>query len=329
MQVTDTTRRPWPLSVGLELGLERIATSLVALLLFCSAPGRAAAEARGEVLLTPPWWAKGAALSIDGRPAGTLPQKILLPPGDHRLVLQQGRALLPVSVTVKAGRGTLVRWPRLTAPEVTLSKAVGLVFEPSKVQPALQQAMLSGIHGAQYVALGEYGTLESPPMPMACSESAACLEELASGHGLRFVLSLQHSPADPAAPLMLRIFDAETGDFALQQAVTVTEAELGKRLPPLVTQALQRAPQRPLGLIEISSQPTAAEVLIDGRRLGLTPYRRAASVGEHDVVLHKTGFADYLNTVDVQPGRGSALDAVLRPEAPPSLPPRPPATAKR
>ena len=48
----------------------------------------------------------------------------------------------------------------------------------------------------------------------------------------------------------------------------IGEAELGKRLPPLLTQALLRAPLRPLGLIEISSQPTGAEVLVDGRRLG-------------------------------------------------------------
>jgi hypothetical protein len=329
MQVTDTTRGPWPLSVGFEIGLERTVTWLFALLLVCLGPRRAQAEVTGEVIITPPWWAKQAALSIDGRPAGKLPQKILLPPGEHRLVLQQGRALLPVDVTVKAGRSTLVHWPRLTAPEVTLSKAVGLLFEPSKVQPSLQQAVLAGIHGAQYVVLGEHGGVESGPVPMACGESAACLEEIATTNSLRFVLSVKLSTDDPAAPITLRIFDAETGDFALQQAIPLPEADFGKRLPPLLTQALQRAPLRPMGLIEISSQPIGAEVLVDGRRLGVTPYRRQAAVGEHDIVLHKTGFQDYLNTIDVQLGRGSALDAVLRPEPPPSPPPRPSATAKR
>ena len=51
----------------------------------------------------------------------------------------------------------------------------------------------------------------------------------------------------------------------------------------------------------------------------MTPYRRSAAIGEHDIVLHKTGFADYLNTIDVQAGRGSAFDAVLRAEVPPAL----------
>lgn len=334
MQVTDTTRGLWPLSVVLEIGLERSAAWIVGLLLTCLAPQPAqAAGASGEVIITPPWWAKAAALSIDGRPAGQLPQKILLPPGDHRIVLQQGRVVLPVDVPVKAGRSTLVRWPRLTAPEVTLSKAVGLIFEPSKVQPTLQQAVLAGVHAAQYVSLGEYGTLDSAPVPMACGESAACLEEIATANSLRFVLSIQLADSDPANPITLRIFDAETGDFAVQQPLPVTEPEFGKRLPPLVTQALVRAPLRPVGLIEINSQPPGAEVLVDGRRLGVTPYRRAAAVGEHDIVLHKTGFQDYLNTVDVQLGRGSALDVVLRPEPPLSPPPgppgKPPATAKR
>ena len=35
-------------------------------------------------------------------------------------------------------------------------------------------------------------------MPVACSESAACLEELAMLHGLRFVLSPQLSTTMPA-----------------------------------------------------------------------------------------------------------------------------------
>ena len=53
---------------------------MAVLLVLCGGATGARAEASGEVLLTPPWWAKGAALSIDGRPAGSLPQKILCPP---------------------------------------------------------------------------------------------------------------------------------------------------------------------------------------------------------------------------------------------------------
>ena len=329
MQVTDGTRIRWPLSVGLGRCAGRLTRLGVFFALLASEAAGHAAET-GEVLVMPPWWAKQAALSIDGRPSGSLPQKLLLPPGDHKLVLQQGKALLPVDVTVKAGRATLVRWPRLNAPEATLSKAVGLVIEPASAPAALRQAALSGIHAEQYAVLGEHGSIDKTPTPAACSESAACLEELATAHGLRFVVSLQLASPDAAAPLTLRLFDAETGDFAAQQATYGPESEQGKRLPLLVAQALRQAPQRPLGLLEISSQPARAEVLIDGRKRGVTPYRRPASVGEHDIVLHKTGYQDYLNSVDVLPGRGSAIDAVLRPDAPPPPPPpRAPATAKR
>ena len=131
----------------------------------------------------------------------------------------------------------------------------------------------------------------------------------------------------------LRLFDVDTGDIGLSQQVVMTAADGAAKLAAATVDLLRRGPVRPLGLLEISSQPSGAEVLIDGRRLGTTPYRRAASPGEHDVVVHKSGFSDYLNTVDVQAGCGSALDAVLRPdrpaEPPASAAPRVPATAKR
>ncbi len=315
MQVTDGTRGGWPHSVGLVSWVRRVAALGSLLGLLAAARGGAATET-GEVLIVPPWWAKLAALSIDGRPVGVLPQKVLLPAGDHKLVLQQGKALLPVDVLVKAGRATLVRWPRLNAPEATLTKAVGLVIEPVNAPAAVRQAALTGIHAERYVALGEHGSLDKTPLPSACSETAACLEELALTHGLRFVVSMQLASADAAAPLTLRVFDAESGDFAAQHATHGPEAEPGKRLPLLVAQALRQAPLRPLGLLEISSQPAGAEVLIDGRKRGVTPYRKPASVGEHDIVLHKTGYHDYLNSVDVLPGRGSAIDVVLRADRP-------------
>lgn len=331
MQVTDGTRVRWPLSVGLLCGARWLA------LLCCFVCGTAApshAAATGEVIVVPPWWAKQAALSVDGRPSGSLPQKLLLPEGAHKLVLQQGKALLPVDVSVKAGRATLVRWPRLNAPEATLLNAVGLVIEPASAPASVRQAALAGIHAERLVALGEHGAIDPVPMPAACGESAACLEELTSAHALRFVVSVQLTSADVAAPMTLRLFDSETGDFALQRDASGPEADLGKRLAFLVSQALRQAPQRPLGLLEISSQPAGAEVLIDGRKRGVTPYRRPASVGEHDIVVHKTGYQDYLNTVDVLPGRGSAVDAILRADTPAPIAPtpsstRPPATAKR
>lgn len=328
MQVTDGTRIRWPLSVGLRRRMQRF-LGLCGVFGMLATAGPGFATETGEVIVVPPWWAKQAALSIDGRPAGALPRKLLLPAGDHKLVLQQGRALLPVDVPVKAGRATVVRWPRLNAPEATLSKAVGLLIEPVQAPAGVRQAALAGIHAEHYVALGEHGSLDKAPVPAACSESAACLEDLATAHGLRFVVSLQLASADAAAPLTLRLFDADTGDFASQQATYGPEAEQGKRLPQLVAQALRQAPQRPLGLLEISSQPAESEVLIDGRKRGVTPYRRPASVGEHEIVLHKTGYQDYINSVDVLPGRGSAIDAVLRPDTPPPAPTRTPATAKR
>src|SRR5262249_52327032 len=101
------------------------------------------------------------------------------------------------------------------------------------------------------------------------------------------------------------------------------------RLYILCTDVLERGLHRPLGLLEVTSQPPGAEVLVDGRRVGTTPYRRSAGPGEHEVVVHKTGYLDYQNTVDIVTNRGSVLDAMLKKDVPPPPPPSPPPTSQR
>ena len=166
-----------------------------------------------------------------------------------------------------------------------------------------------------------------------CAESLSCLEELAQTHGLRHVLALQTHLTPQGYAIDVRLFDGETGDLAARRSelcptpvCVMAKAKLW--VGALCGETLQLAAKRQTGLLEVSSQPLGAEVLVDGRRLGVTPYRRAASVGEHEIVVHKTGYQDYQNTVDVGPGRGSALDAVLKPDNPPPPPPAPVSTGR-
>jgi len=317
-----TVTRSWLLCSGVLAALELVAKT-------AGAAGPASA-ASGEVFILPPPALRRSMLEVDGKEAGALPkqQRLKLEPGVHQLAIHQGRWRLTAEVTVRAGIEAIVRWPRPGAGQVSYTPTMALILDSSDDPAGLRQVAADCIHRARQAVLGEHGTeaAATAATPSACGETTSCLEELAQTHGLRHVLAVQRKLSDDGPILSARLFDAETGDLAAQDSAECAgcSAEQTKaRLATLVAEVLRRGTTRPLGLLDVTSQPTAAEVLIDGRRLGMTPYHRAISAGEHEVVIHKTGFLDYQNTVDVEPGRGSALDAVLRADTPPPPPPPP------
>lgn len=297
-----------------------------------ASPGPASGPS-GEVFILAPPALRRSQLELDGKEVGMLPkqQRLKLEPGVHQLAIHQGRWRLTAEVTVRAGIEAIVRWPRPGAGQVSYTPTLALLFESSDDPAGLRQVAVDCIHRAHHAVLGEHGTesAATAAIPSACGETVSCLEELAQTHGLRQVLAVQRKLSDDGPILSARLFDAETGDLAAQDSAECAgcSAEQTKaRLAALCTEVLRRGTTRPLGILDVTSQPTAAEVLIDGRRLGMTPYHRSVGAGEHQVVIHKTGFVDYQNSVDVEPGRGSALDAVLQADAPPPPPPPPPPT---
>lgn len=289
---------------------------------------QAAGEPSGEIFVAAPPVMYKAAVEIDGKPVGMLPaqQHLLLPPGPHELSIMQGRWKLVATVTVRAGISAMVRWPRLGPGQVSYQPTLGLVFEPPSSAPEFKKAALASIHRARYSVLGERGVPVEEVHQAECGKSPGCLSDLAETHGLRHVLALELDPMKNGYSFAARLFDAETGDIAGESRQTCAgcnKLQAGQRLSLLCDEVLKRGFSRPLGLLEVTSQPSEAEVLVDGRRRGVTPFRRSASPGEHTIVVHKTGYFDYQNSVDVLPGKGSALDAVLHPLTPTSAPAEP------
>ena len=277
---------------------------------------RAVAEPSGELLILAPPVLRFAAVEIDGKTLGKLPQPHLrLAPGTHELAIEQGRWRLAASVEVRAGIRAVVRWPRPGPGKVSYPPVMALLMEPGDAPAELRRVAVDSIHRSRFEVLGEYGSPAESVIPAACGETPACLEDLTQLHGLRYILAVQTTHTTQAYALDARLFDADTGDLAARGTEDCPSCSLDQvrvRLSGLCADVLKRGTSRALGLLEITSQPISAEVLVDGRRLGTTPYHRAAGAGEHQIVVHKTGYLDYQNTVDVVVGRGSALDAVLQ-----------------
>lgn len=274
-----------------------------------------------------------ALLSVDGRLVGALPftLPLLLSPGRHELRLQLGGREQRGAVPVLAGRGGLARFIG-TGLALTPTATVALVVGADGSGPV--SASLLGessrvLRAQRLMPLGFYGALAQPLDP-SCT-SATCLNTLAQQHSLRHVVLVNGAATGSGYALGVRLFDAQVRDFAAEAQADCdgcTAEQAGARVGGLVADALRRGLHRATGILEITSVPEGGEVLLNGLSLGRTPLRHPAFAGEHVLTVNKTGFAPYTNEVVVDPGRGAAMDAVLReardlPPEEPALPPEP------
>lgn len=66
--------------------------------------------------------------------------------------------------------------------------------------------------------------------------------------------------------------------------------------------------------LEVVSRPSGAEVLLDGRAAGTTPYRDGTfCIGDHDILVRKAGVGEYRARLHVAEGGPFRVEAVLRP----------------
>jgi len=83
------------------------------------------------------------------------------------------------------------------------------------------------------------------------------------------------------------------------------------------TAAVESAPRQASkpGLITITSNPTIAEVELNGYFNGMTPRSKQVSPGQYQVTVRKAGFADWVRTVTVTPGERVVVEAELVPSS--------------
>ena len=66
--------------------------------------------------------------------------------------------------------------------------------------------------------------------------------------------------------------------------------------------------------MEVSSTPDAADIEIDGKFVGSTPSSVGVTLGEHDIVVKKSGFKPWEKKIAVSSGRVK-IDAQLEAES--------------
>ena len=130
--------------------------------------------------------------------------------------------------------------------------------------------------------------------------------------------------------MKLALVDAATGDYAAtddKRCEHCTADQAGVMLEEATGGLLQKGAARARGTMEVLTDPPGADVLLINRRLGQTPYVRAAFVGAYDVTLKLPGYTQTQQHIAVEDGKKATVRATLVSENKPATPPPPPPVA--
>ncbi len=143
----------------------------------------------------------------------------------------------------------------------------------------------------------------------ACTD-AKCFDKVAASSKARFIVIGSVGNTDDIYKVELTAYDAatRTTQSSTQECELCAADEVDKSIVAAVT-ALEAAfkvappgkatePPPPLELV-ISSDPPGAEVTLDGKAVGQTPYKILVARGPHQVSLKKSGFIDEMKTVEI------------------------------
>jgi hypothetical protein len=252
----------------------------------------------GEVLVGAP---RGAEITVDGKIVGALPMPLplLLAAGSHQLTVQQGKWRAVTEAKVKAARLLELRFKAGSEVVVATEPPTVLVAD-SYPEPALQEVLrrsllaivrrenLAPVLGS--VALESVRELASTP---GCLADPSCQRRLAGKFGADYVLSAKNtrSSADPKSlRIELELYDLAVGATVATKSSAcdscTAEAAAGK-LADTVAALLSAATEHSRGDLEITSTPTDAEVLLDGRVVGQTPLKKVVLTGSYQLEVRK------------------------------------------
>jgi hypothetical protein len=251
----------------------------------------------------------GALVWLDEHLVGVLPlaAPLLLSPDEHRLRLEQRGGSIESPVHVP---GLRMAEARLSPGDsktlvVELLAAVLLVLDdgkeglaPSQSAPAeFTERLSEALENAHLTLLPTSAAVEFTGAARlgSCLSQATCQAELARLCAVDYALHLRRVRAEEPmrSPLELRLMDAAVGEVAASAVQSCEDCEapaLIRQLTAAVSTLVAQASARPRGQLEVLSSPVDAEVRLNGRLLGHTPYRGTLWVGTHSLVVQRSGW---------------------------------------
>ncbi len=266
----------------------------------------------------------GSLLYVDDHLVGMLPLSgpMLLLPTSHRfrLIIKNSAYrsdpldLLPslraqLHLTPGAG-GTAVAI-------LSLSSEWLLLIEPADMDPgqrSIVEQSVSSLAKRERATLLSTQRLEraKKSRPADCLRDPACQESVARDLGVRAVVRVHVDQA--AGKIRAEWFDVDGGGVAAQReraCGNCQEKAMREAAALLSRELLRDAQNHPRGVLDVSSTPPGAQVVIDGSVRGETPYQRALLVGHHNLKLRLPGYSDYDEPVELLQGQTRQIAATL------------------
>ncbi len=286
---------------------------------------------------------RGTLIFVDGRLVGSLPlsRPLLLSPSEHKVELERGERRLEDQLRVPVGRLGELR-ADLTTRALVLSVLPGVIVfsnysgidDPTTRR--LGQVVEDAVHAERLSPLPHALALETAgePAPGSCENAQRCLVDLARKCEADYLLRVRVKRPTTDWQLGMELIDVTVGEAAAEVestcagcAVDVAARQLAGLFGPLYN----KASSRPRGQISLTSTPSDAEVLLDGKAVGKTPYQATAWAGQRMLLLRKLDYLEEKLSISIAEGQNPPIAIPLRlvPEPEPAAlaPPPPPPKA--
>lgn len=291
--------------------------------------------ASGDVLVV---GERGSLVSVDDRVVGMLPLPLplLLGSGDHKLTLEVNGRRLEGPVRVLPGRTSELRF-NLSSDAVVARVVPAVVWVPDwkgvpgEAQKLLSKSVEQSVAKQKLSVVSKGMALVQAPRAAECLDQLQCLEQLATVNEAGYTMTTSIEATGDLLrgdwTMKLALIDAPTGDYAAtadKRCERCTADQAAAMLEEATIALLQKGAARPKGTMEVLTDPPGADVLLIDRRLGQTPYVRAAFVGGYDVTLKLSGYPQVRQHVEIEDGKKATVRATLAPESKPAPPVTPP-----
>jgi hypothetical protein len=94
------------------------------------------------------------------------------------------------------------------------------------------------------------------------------------------------------------------------QEITLNAPAPAHETPPVVQPSQSSTPAEPSTVV-VKSTPDGADITVDGKYMGSTPSTLQLALGDHAVLIEKTGFRQWHRTMSVNSGGIITIDATL------------------
>lgn len=284
---------------------------------------------------------RGTRVYVDSRLVGVLPLSLplLLSPSEHKIVLERGQQHIEDQVQIPAGRLGELR-SDVSSRALLLSTLPGVLFVAdlrelspelrARLQQSVEKALLSRRLSplASDVALT---LLRSSARKLGdCLSELSCQVELAKQVEVDAILHVRSTVDKGALRLQVALIDTAVEQEAASDEVqldSLAAEPAATGLLGLVRRVYEVGSARPRAELNITCQPSDAELAIDGRVLPACRYQRAAFAGERLIRAQKPGLTPFEQRLSLREGEKRTLDIQLfEPEPAPAalLPPPPP-----